>query len=186
MAIIMIPDDEAIEINVKRRRMLRRRDGKKEEVVGRILERDKAGRKITLEPGIKTLADIQKLTIIGHGSSNGFLIGPDKAKYPVGGDGIYASEMYSLLVAAGYVNGHSIDVIGCFSDYFAKRLSEHLPHIYVKGYEGPVRVEGTEPGPKEGKGLVTGYETEPGGGKTRYLNGVLVTKEDRMPKPLEA
>ena len=147
MAIIQIPDDAAISNLVARCSELRdvsSMGGKwvDEPIVGQITERSKIGRKITLMNGVASLANIRKLTIIGHGTHYGYLIGPyasthdDPPTAP-----IHNHELAKMLTQAGYVGGYSIDVMGCYSAEFAKDLSKLLPGIYVKGYTDAILIE---------------------------------------------
>jgi hypothetical protein len=199
MAIIQIPDDASVANNVERRSRLRditprgKMVGPKDEwpawenepIAGEIVQKTKATRAIALLNGWTTLAGVQKLTIIGHGASAGYLIGPYLVRDQAPVEPIMADEMANLLQRAGYVNGYSIDVIGCFSDYFAKRLSEFLSGIFVKGYTDPVTVEDGLPmyavdGPKLGKAMIDPHPRgaeEGKKGKYRYLNGVAISKE---------
>lgn len=190
MAIIRIPDDDVIEKLVTRRSFLRdvgpiNGTWVDEPIIGEITQRTKPNRKLQFLNGTTSLKDIAKLTIIGHGSSHGFLIGPnavtDSSSPPAP---IYAEEMAHMLTAAGYSGGYSIDVMGCFSDYFAKNLSTYLPGIYVKGYTDPITIESSEAlpiyykgGSVPGKAVIVPHERgAPVGekGKNRYLNGVAV------------
>lgn len=183
MAIIQIPDDEAVAANVARRSKLRDvgagAEWEDEPIVGEIVSRSKDNRSIRLINGCTTLAGIRKLTIIGHGSSSGFLIGPHHTGHDAPGDPIMASDMAAMLIKAGYVNGYSIDVIGCFSDYFAMKLSIALSTVYVKGYTDPVSIEQGLPmypigGSKPGKAVIQPHPrgaAEGSKGKYRYLNG---------------
>jgi len=210
MAIIQIPDDAAISNLVARRSALRDVGpigGKwvDEPIIGQITERSTKGRKITLMNGVASLANIRKLTIIGHGARHGVLIGPyatmgtqrldgrSELDYSAATAPIRDHELCKMLTQAGYVGGYSIDVMGCYTDEFARDLSKLLPGIYVKGYSDTILIESESVLPMDVVGepkLGKAYSRDEKGGpnrekqvKNRYLNGELVVRSQYKAPP---
>lgn len=186
MAIIKIPDDEAIENCVTNRSNMRDVGGPdgwvNEPVVAEIVGLTPKDRKLNFLNGCNSLKDLKELTIIGHGSSHGFLIGPEGSKN-IGTLPINSAEMTILLQKNGYARkeGYSIDVMGCFSAYFAKGLSSNLPGVTTKGYTDPISIPGGLPmypvgGPRVGKAKMHPHKNGEGyedlvHGKKIFLNG---------------
>jgi hypothetical protein len=191
VAIIQIPDDQAI-VNCVENRSSARDVGvgkawENESIIGEITSRTTPNRRIVFLNGTTTLARVRKLTIIGHGSSFGWLIGPYSRSQQTATAPIMPNDMAVLLINAGYAGGYSIDVLGCFSADFAQKLSGLLPGIYVKGYTDPITIEQDLfpmvgiGGPKTGKAVIVPHpKGAPEGqkGKKRYLNGQPVDPND--------